>query len=385
MAINTRVSLRKTAGPTLTAEALTTPQPATAEAPEATAPPGGGELELVMPVPPENLESYRLVERVAWDGVDAEGVEVAQQITTTIEYVQEPPAMHMSMTSDAEEIAEAMALVGLEGDSIEFYMLEGSVYMWLFGGWMQMSFDALTMGMGFGEMDFGQGEMDFSSTYTMTQWIQDATYVGQEEISGQATNHYTLSKDSVDTATLPLGMEVETVTGDLYTAAEGNYIIRLDMTLEGNNLTTPNQAEETVLTQGSLTYQSSLTAINEPLTIELPAEVQASITPPPDVPIPEGAVQVTGASMLGASMFAFFAEAPPEEVAEFYAAEMPEFGWSEVETGEQEPSEAMYSTQYAKGEQTLTVEIDGDATFGTSIMLSSGEPGLLFPFGGSQQ
>ena len=384
MAMNTRVSMKKTAGPTLTAEALVTPLPATAELPGATPPPEGGDLELVMPVPPEDLASYRLVEVLALDGVDAGGVEVSQQVTTTIEYVQEPPGMHMSMTSDAEEMAEAMALVGLESDSIEFYMLEGSVYMWLFGGWMQMSFDALTMGLGFGEMDLGQGEMDFSSTYTMTQWLQDATYVGQEDVGGQATHHYALNEDSVDLAALPLGMEVETVTGDLYTAVEGDYIIHLDMTLEGSNLTTPNQAEEAVLADGSLTYQSRLSAINEPMTIELPAEVQASTNPPADIPVPEGAVQVAGATMFGASMFAFFTEAPPEEVAEFYAAEMPEFGWSEVEAGEEEPSEAMFSTKYEKGEQTITVEIDGDPTFGTSLMLSSGEPDQLFPFLGGQ-
>jgi hypothetical protein len=385
MAINTRVSAKKTAGPTLTAEALKTPQPATPETPEATAAPGaGGDLELVMPVPPRDLDSYSLTERIGWDGVAAGGIEVAQQITTSIEYVSEPPAMHMSVTSDAEEMAEAMALVGLEGDTIEFYMLEGSIYMWLFGGWMQMSFDALTMGLGFGEMDFGQGEMDFSSTYTMTQWLQDATYVGQEDVGGQTANHYTLSTDSIDLGSLPLGMEVETVTGDLYTAVEGNYIVHLDMTLEGSNLTMPNQAGETVLAEGRLAYQSSLSSVNEALTIELPADVTESTSPPADIPVPAGAVQVMGATMFGASMFAFFTDAPPEDVAAFYASEMPEFGWKQVEMGEEEPSEAMFSTKYSKDEQTITVEIDGDATFGTSVMLSSGDPDQFFPFAPGQ-
>ena len=380
MAMNTKVALKKTAGPTLTAEALSTSglEAAPTEPPVKTpsADPAR-RLDLLTLGPPQEADSYRLVEKVAWHGLDAQGVEVSEQVTTSIEFVREPSAMHVSISTDAEEMAEAMGMFGLQGDTVEFYMLDNSIYLWMFGGWMQMSLDALTLGFGFGEMPLDSGEMDFSGTYSVTHWLKDATYVGLESFDGQDTNHYKLDNDSFDLAALPAGMEVETVSGDLYTAAEGNYIVHMDLKLQGANLTSPLQQDEIRLSEGSLNFQSSLSAVNAGLTIELPEEVELATSPPDDVPIPEGAKQLAGANMFGASMFALLIEAPPEEMAAFYAAEMPEFGWSEVEGDE---SEAMFSAKYAKDDRTITVEIDGGSMLGTSIMLSSGDPSQFLPF-----
>lgn len=383
MAINTKVALKKTAGPTLTAEAIGTSGPGTTgtAAPVATSsseetPP----IDLVMPLPPDDLDSYRLLEYTAWDGVDAEGEEVSSQVTTTIEFTREPPAMHMSVATDAQEMAEAMEMLGFEGDGIEVYMHEGSMYIWMFGGWMQMSLDALTMGFGLGELPFNSGEMDFSSTYTMTQWIKDATYLGQEAYQGQQTNHYALDNDSFDLAALPAGMEVEEVSGDLYAAIEGNYVVHMDMTLRGSNVTMPGQPDEALLSEGTLIYQSSFSAINESFSIELPEEVAEAAKPPEDIPVPKDARQVLGMNMFGASMFALLTEARPEEAIAFYRTEMPKFGWTEVPLREQDESEAMFSARYEKGEETILVQVDGDSMLGTSVTLSSGDPEQLFPF-----
>jgi hypothetical protein len=70
MAINTRVSERKTAAPTLTAEALRTPKPS--PTPSSTPQPESHlDLGPGGPAPPQRWDSYRQMEKTAWDGLDA--------------------------------------------------------------------------------------------------------------------------------------------------------------------------------------------------------------------------------------------------------------------------------------------------------------------------
>jgi hypothetical protein len=264
---------------------------------------------------------------------------------------------------------------------MEFYMIEGSLTMSMFGGWLQMSMDALTLGLGLGalgQLPQDTAEIDFAGTYTATQWLSAATYMGQETVDGVETHHYALDTDTLDLDALPAGMEVASASGDLYTAVEGDYVVHLELSLEGTNLTAPGQAGEAILSEGSLDYRSSLSEINEPRTIELPEEVQEAIRPPEDVPVPDGASQIAGASMLGASMHALLVMAPADDVIAFYVAEMPEFGWREVEGQE---SEAEFAATYAKGERTINIEIDGGDMAVSSVMLSSGDPEMLLPLG----
>jgi hypothetical protein len=290
--------------------------------------------------------------------------------------------MHASMAIDAGEMVEAMGMFGLRGDGLELYMHEGSFYLGMFGGWMQMSMDALAMGFGFGDLPLDGGELSLSSTMTVTQAIRDATYAGLERRNGLETKHYTLDADSFDPAALPLDMEIERASGDLYLATEGNYVVAMDLTVEGANVAGPLQQGEVRLSEGSLTYRTDLTDINALGTLEVPREVLAATMPPQDLPIPDGAKQMMALNMLGNSMFALVTESQPDDVAEFYRSEMVELGWSEAAI---EVSGVKYSLRYAKDERTISVEIDADAMLGqTSVMLSSGDPSQLLPFPLSQ-
>ena len=96
-----------------------------------------------------------------------------------IEYVREPAAMHLGVTSNDPETAMALELMETEGDTMDMYIIEGSIYMPVFGSWMQVSLDAPASMLDLSEMPFDPEELGFGGTYTMTQWLDLAEYEGE--------------------------------------------------------------------------------------------------------------------------------------------------------------------------------------------------------------
>jgi hypothetical protein len=311
---------------------------------------------------------------------------VSELVTTTIEFVREPLAMHATVTSDIEGLELFLGFMGLEGDTIETYMIEGSLYMAFFGSWMETSVEAMGTAFDLGGLSLpsdgsgpdlsglplGPTEVGFSGTYTVTQWLKEAAYVGQETYSGVATRHYTLDESSFNLEALPAWMAVEAASGDLYLAQDGNYVVRLDLTVEGTNLSGPTPSEEPRLQEGTLKYRATLSAINEPLTIELPEEARQATSLPEDIPVPDDAQKLLGGGLFGMTLFGYLSDRAPAEVASFYSEAMPELGWTSVKA---EGSPPQYRFEYAKGDRTIVVEIEVEPQMGkTLIAISTGGP-----------
>lgn len=343
-------------------------------------------------LPPDNLESYRLVEEIGFEGTAPDGVEVSELVTTTIELVREPLAMHATVASDIEGLELFLGFMGLEGNTIETYVIEDSLYMAFFGSWMETSVEAMGTAFDLGGLSLpsdesgpdlsglpvGPTEVGFSGTYTVTQWLKEAVYVGQETYSGVATRHYTLDQSSFNPEALPSGMTIEAATGDLHLAEDGNYVVRLDLTVEGTNLSGPTPGDAPRLQEGTLTYRATLSAINEPLTIELPQEARQATSLPEDIPVPDDAQKLLGGGLFGMTLFGYISDRAPAEVASFYSETMPELGWTNVKA---EGSPPQYRFEYAQGDRSIVVEIDAAPEMEkTLIVISAGGPEQLFPF-----
>lgn len=316
-------------------------------------------------VPPEDLESYLFTEEILWEGTAPDGSEASFQTSTIIEYVREPMAMHIGVTSNQPEIVMALELVGTEGDTMDMYVIEGSMYVSVLGSWMQVSLDAPESMMDISEMPFNPEDISFGGAYTMTQWLEQAEYEGEETYNGLEVVHYRFDETAFALDLLPAGMEVEEASGDLYVAVEGGYLVHMDLTLSGSNLGLSAEAVEPTLAEGSLEYTADLSSINEPITVELPEEVVQATRLPEDIPLPDDATQWMAFDMMGINAFVFASDNPAADVADFYRTEMPENGWTESQASE---DAGTYAFTYVQEDRSVEVEIGTDADLGKTVI-----------------
>lgn len=316
-------------------------------------------------VPPEDLDSYLFTEEVLWEGTAPDDSEASFQTTTIIEYVREPAAMHLGVTSNDPETAMALELMGTEGDTMDMYIIEGSIYMPVFGSWMLISLDAPASMMDLSEMPFNPEDISFGGLYTMTQWLEQAEYEGEETYNGLEVAHYSFDETAFDLDLLPAGMEVAEASGNLYLTVEDGYLVHMDMTLSGTNLGLSTEAVESTLAEGSLEYTADLSSINEPITIELPEEVVQATRLPEDIPLPEDASQWMAVDFMDVRAFAFVSDSPAADVADFYRTEMVENGWTESSATE---DAGAYAFTYVLEDRSVELEIETDAELDRTLI-----------------
>jgi len=329
-----------------------TPPPPT-ETPTGSTEPGGEGEGLDSVIRPTELDSFRSSMTLSWQGTMTDGTEIAESMTVLVEYVREPLAEHVTMSGDFPGMED----MGIEsGQALEMYVVEGTMYMNLFGSWLQMPAE---------EAGLDADEMAFSATEDMLGELEKANYEGQTTYNGVKVKHYTFDEKSFDLADLPAGAEIDEASGNVYVAVEGDYVVHMDMTMSGDNVEVPSGQGET-LQNGSLTITMDLTDINQPITIELPPEALESGKPPEDIPVPENAEDLQALGMMG--MLTYQSASTPEELVDFYKAEMPKNGWTEVSV---DVTTGMANLEYSKEDRTATIMITPDSDTGkTAVMIA---------------
>lgn len=237
-------------------------------------------------VPPGDLESFVFTEEISWEGTAPNGAEASYQSSTIVTYVGDPQAFQITGTSNEPTMQMALAAAGVEGDTMDMYFVEDSMYIPVLGSWVQVSLDVPESMIGLGELPFDPEHLTFPQAYTITQWLDIAPYEGPETYNGIDAMHYSFDETAFNLDLLPAGMEVEEASGNLYVTVEGGYLLHMDMTLSGTGLVLAAEAEEPTLSEGTLDYTSDLSSINESLTIELPEEVVRATSLPEDIPVP---------------------------------------------------------------------------------------------------
>jgi hypothetical protein len=328
------------------------PEPTTEPEPE---PEGGEGFDAALLEQPNNLDSFRSTVEISWQGVLTDGTDVSNSMVMLFEFVRDPLAQHISIAGEFPGMEE----LGMEeGATLDIYVIEGMMYMNLFGGWMQMPAEEDTADI---------GDMAFVATDEMIGELQDAKYEGKETYNGIETKHYSFDESSFSSEDAPEGMEIEEASGNIYIAVEGNYVVHMDVTMSGSNLEIPTGEGSDMLQGGSMTIMVDLSDINESFTIEVPPEAKESGGMPEDIPLPPDAEEVS--NLMG--MITFQSPTSSEEIAEFYKTQMPENGWTETSV---EEFSGMYMMEYSKEGRTASFIISLDSDTGnTSVLITVSE------------
>jgi hypothetical protein len=333
--------------PTDTPEPTDTPIPPT-ETPEPVEE-TGEELDLGALAMPTDLTSYRMQMLMRVNGMEA-GEEVSMVLDMSMEFTSEPPAQHALISMEGVEGAE-------EFGNIEMYIVEDTMYMRLGEDWMSLPAEGDPLS------DIGAFSSDEMLADTCGWHRLEDTEVNDIQVQ-----HWTFDKQDLEACATALQLEdlgeLSEARGDLYIAAEENYLVRMEMVLEGNNMASALE-EEGTLDEARIEILMDLSDINEPFTIELPEEAMGSGSGlPEDIPLIADAEEVT--SLMG--FITFMSPSTPEEVTDFYKIEMANNGWSEVSA---EEMAGMFLLEYLKDGRTASLMISEDSETGkTSVLIT---------------
>lgn len=283
---------------------------------------------------------------------DDNGQEEEQTIEVSIEYTSEPKAQHITMSG-------AVTGPGAEGGTIEMYLIEDTMYMKMEDQWLSMPGT--------------EEDLDEDAFITPDAMLEDLCgwkKEGSDEINGVKVEHWTFTKDDIDEC-MPyedltgLG-ELTNADGDLYVAKDDNYVVLMELMYEGENLDMDigDTDEGVKVVRMEIHYET--TDVNEPFTIEVPAEAMESSSLPDDIPVPDGTTGVN--NMFG--MISFTSETAPEEVYGFYQEEMPNKGWTEVSA---DAMSGLWMLEFTKDGRTANIMITEDDAGNASVMITVAE------------
>jgi hypothetical protein len=188
------------------------------------------------------------------------------------------------------------------------------------------------------------------------------------EMGGVKVSHYTTTKaDMLKCAPLSLfggAGEITDAGGDIYVAVQDNYVAQMDFFYEGTDLSLGIGGTDESVQQGRLEIHYSMTDVNQPFTIQIPEAALNAGNLPEDIPVPPDAEEVS--NMFG--MITFNSASTPQDISDFYKAEMPNNGWTQNSA---EEMGGMFLLEYAKDARTASFMISTDSDTGkTSVVIT---------------
>jgi len=338
-------ALEPTPTPEPTEAPTDTPLPEPTETPETVE-----EFDLSSLASTTELSSYRSLMRIT-TVAEINGQEETQTIDFSVAYTSDPLAQHIRMSGEA---------LGAEGETVEMYLIEDTMYMKMGDQWLSMP--------------ASEEDIDTDSFITADSLLEDICGwkdEGIEEIDGIKVRHWAFTKEDFDECMLVEDLasmgELTDAGGDLYVAEDGNYVVLMEMFYEGEDLDMDlgEEGDEVKAQRMEIHYET--TDVNVPFTIEAPAEALESGALPEDLPMPDDAADVN--NMFG--MIIFTSELGPEAVFTFYQEEMPNNGWTEVSA---EASPGFWMMEYSKDGRSASFMITEEDSGSASVMITLAEP-----------
>ncbi len=275
------------------------------------------------------LDSYRAVTTVTVSGTKS-GEQVMESVQVTTEFVREPIAQHMSMTSASTESLT-------ETGTVDIYTVDGMQHMKFGEQWMSSPFT-------------DTASLESEGLLSPSDVLNDACgweNKGKETLDGVRVQHWTMpeAKASECFSSLELGEtgELTAAGGDLYVAVDGKYVAKMALYLEGSGLPQFTGSDE-VLDSGRMDVTFTMSDVNQPITITVPEAALKASAIPADIPIPPDAV---GASQ-SFGMVTFTSPSSVQVIQDFYAAEMPKYGWTVGDIAELATSSMFTCTKSGK-------------------------------------
>jgi hypothetical protein len=301
-----------------------------------------------------NLNSYRSKMTITTTGT-RNGENIEETIDMSIEYTKEPPAEHVVMSGTAFNQGEAPG-------SLEMYQVGGSMYLKMGDQWLSIP--------------ASEGDQISQAIITPEQVLQDTCgwKKGQNtEIGGVPVQHFTTSKQQIESCA-PLNLFGDTgiltdAGGDVYIATDENYVAQMDLFYEGTGLDLNLGGTDEAVDQGRMDFHFEMTDVNQPISIQVPEEAIQAGSLPEDIPVPADAEEVS--NMFG--MITFQSASSPQDIANYYKAEMPKNGWTQ---GSDENLGGVFMLEFTKDTRTASFMISTDTnTNKTSVVITVQEEG----------
>jgi hypothetical protein len=292
------------------------------------------------------LNSYRAAFRFDWTGTkDDQPVEGYMQMNSA--FVRQPPAQELHFEGQGFEANSDQGLGKVSfiqvGDKAWFYESDSD-------SWMQVPA---------GSMDFAQGLFfkpeDLLSDYDISKAQRSQS---PEQVNGVQAYKYTFDEKDFDLTGLTAGEVVKRASGEVYVAVDGDYVVKLAIDAD-LSYTDPNE----VFQQGNIKMTFDISDINQPITIEPPAEAEAQTSGRDDIPM-LGDANIDFSS---AEFVSYLTASRVKDAAQFYEDEMPKNGWTANETNMVLDDNAILN--YNKGGETANVIVSAGEN-GTSVLIT---------------
>ena len=270
------------------------------------------------------LDSYRL--RASWRVEPKEGEDASvESFEMEVAYTSNPRAQEISMGDATGGFASNMIQIGDK--------------MWIQTGeqWIEVSSE-----------DTAQFDQMLTSFDSATAGLSgNAKLVGEEELNGVATRHYTF-----DESILGLGMGAyERLKGDVWVAVDGDYAVKYLFDAEDD--------------ESIVHWEWEVYDINAPFTIEPPAGAEGARD---DIPIMSDA---TDRTTFGA-MVSYETPSDMATVTDFYKEQMPAQGWS-FDEGSSMFMDELTMLNFVKEGERSSVMLSPSESGGTAVVIQVGE------------
>jgi hypothetical protein len=316
--------------------------------PAATPAQGGGEeaqLDLKNSVSSvQNLSSYRVGFRFDWKGTKA-GQPVEGYIDMRSAFVREPAAREMQFEAMGMDQASAQS-----PSKISFIQVGNTAWMYesQSDSWMQLPA---------GESSFAEGFFkpeDLMAGFGVNKGQRSLL---PEEVNGVSCYKYTFTEKDFTAST---GEAVTNASGEAYIAVDGGYVVK--MTINGDVSYTKS---DQMFDEGTISLTFDLSDINQPITIEPPAEAKAQTGGREDLPkMPDAQVELSTSELIS-----YRTASSVKDTADFYETEMPNNGWTAGENNKDLIMDESAILSYTKAGETANVIVNKDDK-GTGVMIS---------------
>jgi hypothetical protein len=322
-----------------------TPAPA-----ESAAPAPGGELDPLSLTTPANLSSYRSSMNIVITQI-VDGQELVETVDFETAFTSDPLAQYVSVASSGAGAAGGM-------ESVEWYQVGDTMYVDLgTGEWVSLP--------------VSEGEDLVAGLVTPDALLDDTCgwqSQGSTTLEGIQVERWTTTKAQMD-ACMPAGQmtgigNVTDAGGEMFVALDGSYVAQMDFFFAGTELDLGISATDQPVGEGRLDFSYKLTDVNQPFSIDLPEGAQAAASGPEDIPVPENAQEVTN---MGGGFITFLSPDTPAQLADYYKAQMPGFGWSEVSAGD---VGGMVMLEFTKEGKTASIMLQPADAGGSSAVIT---------------
>jgi hypothetical protein len=293
-----------------------------------------------------NLNSYRAAFRFDWTGTKGDQpIQGYMQMNSA--FVRQPPAQELHFEGQGFEANADQGLGKVSfiqvGDKAWFYESDSD-------SWMQVPA---------GSLDFAEGLFfkpeDLLSDYEISKAERSQS---PQQVNGVQAYKYTFDEKDFDVTGLSAGDVVTRADGEVYVAVDGGYVVKLAIDAD-LSYTDPNE----IFQQGNVKMTFDISDINQPITIEPPAEAEAQTAGRDDIPM-LGDANIDFSS---AEFISYSTGSRVKDAAQFYENEMPKNGWTANEANMVLADNAVLN--YNKGGETANVIVSTDEN-GTSVIIT---------------